>query len=222
MGHEPKIRPVIILAAQQKLPELAWIRALAKRAQPVVVLDGIDGDAGALERAGAYVVRHSVPLGIGRCMKSGINACLLQWPGCPGALLVGTELEFPLEWIKPMLQAMRESPMTLSLGIAPLTADTPKRQARDCRWAARLFSLINGTRLADVRPALRAAPAALLPRLAVAGGHGVPLRRHGHGHTAGRAFALCDRSSAAKADPLVFHGVDVGAVFAFIAGFLWR
>ena len=42
MGHEPKIRPVIILAAQQKLPELAWIRALAKRAQPVVVLDGID------------------------------------------------------------------------------------------------------------------------------------------------------------------------------------
>lgn len=172
MGHEPKTRPVMILAAQQGLPALSWIRALAKRVQPVVVLDGLGGDAGALERAGAHVVRHSVPLGIGRCMKSGLNACLLRWPDCPGALLAATEDAFPLEWIKPMIQSMRESPMTLSLGIAPLTADTPKRQARDRRWAARLFSLINGTRLSDVRPALRAAPAALMPRLAVAPGEG--------------------------------------------------
>ncbi len=172
MGHEPKTRPVMILAAQQKLPPIPWIRALAKRVQPVVVLDGLDGDAAGMERAGAYVVRHSVPLGIGRCMKSGINACLLQWPDCPGAILTGTEDEFPLEWIRPLLQSMRESPMTLSLGITPLTQDIPKRQARDRRWSARLFSLINGTRLADVRPALRAAPASLLPRLAVAPGEG--------------------------------------------------
>lgn len=84
MGHEPKTRPVLILAAQQGMPGLPWIRALAKRVQPVVVLDGLSGDTGSLERAGAHVVRHSVPLGIGRCMKSGLNACLLRWPDCPG------------------------------------------------------------------------------------------------------------------------------------------
>lgn len=95
MGHEPKIRPVIILAAQQKLPELAWIRALAKRAQPVVVLDGIDGDAGALERAGAYVVRHSVPLGIGRCMKSGLTPACCSGPAVRAPSLSARSLSSP-------------------------------------------------------------------------------------------------------------------------------
>lgn len=107
--------------------------------------------------------------------------------------------------------------MTLSLGIAPLTADTPKRQARTAAGQPGLFSLINGTRLADVRAGAAGGPAALLPQAGGCSGrrrglfaqHGFPRQGGQYAGEAGGAFALCDRSSAAKADPLVFHGVDV-------------
>ena len=165
-------KPVLILAAGQTLPDPAWIQKLSHQVQPIVVLDGLTADTTELERMGAHIVRHSVPLGTGRCVKSALNEALRQWPDCPGALLVRGEKPFPVEWIKPMTDSLEVTPDALVLGLSPITEDTPKRQMRDRVGSAKLYSLISGVKLSDVGPVLRAVPAALLPRLIVAPGEG--------------------------------------------------
>jgi len=170
MENIPTKEPVtLVWVAQEKLPPLAWVKSALLRVELLVVLDGICPDISAYEALGVRFLRHPVALGHGRSIKTALNDVLLRHPAGAGVLLCGSESAPPLPWLEPMMNALQEHPLSLSLGYAP-PGGLRGRAWWDRCFAPRIFSLVNGNQVQDVRAPLQAIPASLCPHFAVAPG----------------------------------------------------
>ena len=82
---------------------------------------------------GAKVAIHAVNMGKGRALKTGINACMLEWPDMSGIVTADADGQHTPTDILRLVDAMHEHPDTLILGSRAFTGNVPKKSL----WATR-------------------------------------------------------------------------------------
>ena len=89
---------------------------------------------------GAEVAVHTVNLGKGRALKTGINAALLRWPDLRAIVTADADGQHTPKDILRLIDAVDAHPNTLVLGSRKFTGDVPFKS----RWGNRItLSLIH-------------------------------------------------------------------------------
>ena len=107
---------------------------------------------------GAEVAVHTVNLGKGRALKTGINAALLAWPELQGIVTADADGQHTPTDIVRLIDALREHPDALVLGSRQFTGEVPFKS----RWGNRItrfvYALASGVHVGDTQTGLRALP----------------------------------------------------------------
>lgn len=162
-------RPQLILTARHRMPSAAWLSSLTGRVRPVVVNDGLPAGTEP-EVDGVLFLRHAVPLGTGRAVKTALNELLRRGEAENGVLLCSAEGEFAPEALDPMLEALKTQPEKMVMGIMATDEAATPAQKKERKLSSKLFTVINGGKVKEVRPCLRTLPASRVRALAVAPG----------------------------------------------------
>lgn len=169
MGDTQKA--VVLIPAykpDERLVEL--VGELVGKKLPVMLVDdgGQETYAGIFERCrelGAQVAVHSVNLGKGRALKTGINAALLAWPGLTGIVTADADGQHTPADILRLMEAMGEHPNALILGSREFSGDVPFKS----RWGNRItrfvYALASGVHVRDTQTGLRALPRCALEEM---------------------------------------------------------
>jgi len=164
-------KTVVLIPAykpDERLVELT--RELMGKGLPVMLVDdgGQEKYAGIFERCralGAQVAVHSVNMGKGRALKTGINAALLTWPDLRGIVTADADGQHTPADILRLIEAMDEHPNTLILGSREFSGDVPFKS----RWGNRItrfvYALASGVHVRDTQTGLRALPRCALEEM---------------------------------------------------------
>lgn len=166
----------LILPLRHSVPSPAWLDEVLSVCDVILVDDGMPAEKGAalaeLARPGVTLLRHALPLGHGRAVKTGLHALLAAFPSGAPAVIALADTYSPGADIAALLSAAEESPGALVVGIPPVK-EKLSRKTRLMNWlASTLFSLVQGKRPAEVRAPLRALPGGLIAPAAVLKGEG--------------------------------------------------
>ncbi len=162
--------PVILIPAykpDEKMIEL--IRQLqAERYSRIVVVDdgggaefaGIFAEAAAL---GCAVLTHSINMGKGRALKTGLNYCLAQQIAAAGVITADADGQHTCRDIGKLAAAMAENPDALVIGVRYFTGAVPLRNKTGNAITRLVFSLIHGQDVRDTQTGLRGIPFSHMP-----------------------------------------------------------
>ncbi|MBR3874036.1 MAG: bifunctional glycosyltransferase family 2/GtrA family protein [Clostridia bacterium] len=115
---------------------------------------------------GAKVVVHAVNMGKGRALKTGINACLLEWPDLSGIITADADGQHTPKDILRLVEAMHEHPDTLILGSRAFTGNIPKKSLWGNKITRTVYALVSGIRVSDTQTGLRGLPVCAFPAMA--------------------------------------------------------
>ena len=119
---------------------------------------------------GAEVAVHTVNLGKGRALKTGINAALLRWPDLRAIVTADADGQHTPKDILRLIDAVDEHPNTLVLGSRRFTGDVPFKSRWGNRITRTVYGLASGVRVYDTQTGLRALPrCALLEMMRIDG-----------------------------------------------------
>ena len=119
---------------------------------------------------GAEVAVHTVNLGKGRALKTGINAALLRWPDLRAIVTADADGQHTPKDILRLIDAVDEHPDTLVLGSRRFTGDVPFKSRWGNRITRAVYGLASGVRVYDTQTGLRALPrCALLEMMRIDG-----------------------------------------------------
>jgi len=119
-----------------------------------------------------HVLKHSVNLGKGRALKTGINYFLSELPGLDGLVTADADGQHKAEDIVRVAQALQASGGAVVLGARTFAANVPLRSRFGNGLTRHIFGFVTGVKLADTQTGLRAFPRNLLPELMVLEGEG--------------------------------------------------
>ena len=119
---------------------------------------------------GAEVAVHTVNLGKGRALKTGINAALLRWPDLRAIVTADADGQHTPKDILRLIDAVDAHPNTLVLGSRKFTGDVPFKSRWGNRITRTVYGLASGVRVYDTQTGLRALPrCALLEMMRIDG-----------------------------------------------------
>ena len=122
------------------------------------------------QELGAEVAVHTVNLGKGRALKTGINAALLRWPDLRAIVTADADGQHTPKDILRLIDAVDEHPNTLVLGSRRFTGDVPFKSRWGNRITRTVYGLASGVRVYDTQTGLRALPrCALLEMMRIDG-----------------------------------------------------
>ena len=112
-----------------------------------------------------HVLRHSVNVGKGAALKTGINFILCSLPDCVGVVTADADGQHHPEDVRKVAAALLAQPDCLILGVRQFGGNVPLR-SRFGNQATRLtFFLATGQKLSDTQTGLRGIPRQVLPAL---------------------------------------------------------
>ncbi|MDO5378377.1 MAG: bifunctional glycosyltransferase family 2/GtrA family protein [Clostridia bacterium] len=164
-------KAVVLIPAykpDERLVEL--VRELLGERLPVMLVDdgGQETYAEIFTRCremGAQVAVHSVNMGKGRALKTGINAALLAWPDLTGIVTADADGQHTPADILRLIEAMGAHPNALILGSREFSGDVPFKS----RWGNRItrfvYALASGVNVRDTQTGLRALPRCALEEM---------------------------------------------------------
>ena len=107
---------------------------------------------------GAEVAVHTVNLGKGRALKTGINAALLRWPELRAIVTADADGQHTPKDILRLIDAVDAHPNTLVLGSRKFTGDVPFKSRWGNRITRTVYGLASGVHIYDTQTGLRALP----------------------------------------------------------------
>ena len=167
-----KLSGIIVLIPAYKpdarLVEL--VRELRDRQLDVMLVDDGGQEAFApifaqCRELGAEVAVHTVNLGKGRALKTGINAALLRWPELRAIVTADADGQHTPKDILRLIDAVDEHPNTLVLGSRKFTGDVPFKSRWGNRITRTVYGLASGVRIYDTQTGLRALPRCALDEM---------------------------------------------------------
>ena len=167
-----KLSGIIVLIPAYKpdarLVEL--VRELRDRQLDVMLVDDGGQEAFApifaqCRELGAEVAVHTVNLGKGRALKTGINAALLRWPDLRAIVTADADGQHTPKDILRLIDAVDEHPDTLVLGSRKFTGDVPFKSRWGNRITRTVYGLASGVRIYDTQTGLRALPRCALDEM---------------------------------------------------------
>ncbi len=115
--------------------------------------------------AGAQVAVHSVNLGKGRALKTGINETLLRWPDVSCIVTADADGQHTVHDILRVAEASAIHPDDLILGARKFSGDVPFKS----RWGNRItrfvYRLASGNPVTDTQTGLRGLPKSALEQM---------------------------------------------------------
>lgn len=167
----PSQTGAVILPMQQQPVSLAWAQEVLRQCPLILISDGLDDayqpQLRQLESMGCVLLYHAVPLGLGRCIKTGLQYYQGHYPQGIGVVISGQREPFALDDLPQMLRSLTENPLSMTLGVAPHTRDTSINRRIEYWLCRQLFAVVCGKRMQNVRSPLRSLPMSLLPKAAV-------------------------------------------------------
>ena len=104
---------------------------------------------------GAEVAVHTVNLGKGRALKTGINAALLRWPDLRAIVTADADGQHTPRDILRLIDAVDAHPNTLVLGSRKFTGDVPFKSRWGNRITRTVYGLASGVHIYDTQTGLR-------------------------------------------------------------------
>ena len=154
----------------------SWAQEILRRCPLILVSDGLEPEEEPalqeLQALGCILLRHAVPLGLGRCVKTGIHYYLSHYPDGKGVILSGQEEGFAPVDLDGMLQALSDTPLSMTLGVSPPPENIPWKRRAEYWICRQLFAVVCGKKLRDVRAPLGARPRSVVERAVVLAGGG--------------------------------------------------
>ena len=166
---------VLIPAYKPDARLIELVRELRDRQLDVMLVDDGGQEAFApifaqCRELGAEVAVHTVNLGKGRALKTGINAALLRWPDLRAIVTADADGQHTPKDILRLIDAVDEHPDTLVLGSRRFTGDVPFKSRWGNRITRAVYGLASGVRVYDTQTGLRALPrCALLEMMRIDG-----------------------------------------------------
>lgn len=171
MSTENKRAVVLIPAYKPDERLIALTQELLESKLDVMLVD--DGGQKAFEHIfeacralGAKVAVHAVNMGKGRALKTGINACLLEWPDLFGVVTADADGQHTPKDILRLIDALYEHPDKLVLGSREFTGDVPFKSRWGNRITRAVYALASGVHVGDTQTGLRALPRCALEEMA--------------------------------------------------------
>lgn len=171
MSTENKHAVVLIPAYKPDERLIALTQELLESKLDVMLVD--DGGQKAFEHIfeacralGAKVAVHAVNMGKGRALKTGINACLLEWPDLFGVVTADADGQHTPKDILRLIDALYEHPDKLVLGSREFTGDVPFKSRWGNRITRAVYALASGVHVGDTQTGLRALPRCALEEMA--------------------------------------------------------
>lgn len=170
MSNKPRIA-VLIPAYKPDERLITLTQELLESKLDVMLVD--DGGQKAFEHIfeacralGAKVAVHAVNMGKGRALKTGINACLLEWPDLFGVVTADADGQHTPKDILRLIDALYEHPDKLVLGSREFTGDVPFKSRWGNRITRTVYTLVSGVHVGDTQTGLRALPRCALEAMA--------------------------------------------------------
>ena len=120
----------------------------------------------ACRQLGAKVAVHAVNMGKGRALKTGINACMIEWPDMTGIVTADADGQHTPTDILRLLEAMEQHPDKLILGSRAFTGNVPKKSLWGNKITRAVYALASGVKVGDTQTGLRALPRIALEAMA--------------------------------------------------------
>ena len=120
----------------------------------------------ACRQLGAKVAVHAVNMGKGRALKTGINACMIEWPDMTGIVTADADGQHTPTDILRLLEAMEQHPDKLILGSRAFTGNVPKKSLWGNKITRAVYALVSGIRVGDTQTGLRGLPVCALEAMA--------------------------------------------------------
>ena len=164
MNSTEKNRAVVLIPAYKPDERLVTLTdELIGHGLDVMLVDDGGGETFApiFERCralGAQVAVHTVNLGKGRALKTGINAALQAWPELSGIVTADADGQHTVSDILRLIEAMDAHPNTLVLGSREFTGDVPFKSRWGNRITRAVYALASGIHVRDTQTGLRALP----------------------------------------------------------------
>ena len=161
---------VLIPAYKPDARLVELVRELRDRQLDVMLVDDGGQEAFApifaqCRELGAEVAVHTVNLGKGRALKTGINAALLRWPELRAIVTADADGQHTPKDILRLIDAVDEHPNTLVLGSRKFTGDVPFKSRWGNRITRTVYGLASGVRIYDTQTGLRALPRCALDEM---------------------------------------------------------
>ena len=173
MKSEQPVRHVVLIPAYRPPASLiTLVRELSGRGVPAILL--VDDGSGAafqpvFEQAaqfpGVQVLRHTVNLGKGAALKTGIGYALREFPGLIGIVTADADGQHHPDDIERVAAGLLENPAALIMGSRRFDGRVPLRSRFGNIMTRKLMQLAIGGSLQDTQTGLRGIPAALATRL---------------------------------------------------------
>ncbi len=163
----------VLIPAYQPGPQLELlVNDLLELGCPaIVVVDDGSGSAckeiftGIALPGRVWVVRHTVNLGKGAALKTGMNHVLVHFPGCCGMVTAAADGQHHPEDIPRVAAHLRENPEALVMGVREFGQFVPWRSRIGNRASRMVMRALTGQKLSDTQTGLPGIPARLIPHL---------------------------------------------------------
>jgi glycosyltransferase involved in cell wall biosynthesis len=112
-----------------------------------------------------HLLAHSVNLGKGAALKTGLNYALVKCPGCRGVVTADSDGQHHPDDIVHVADAIPADGNALVLGVRSFGGSVPLRSRFGNNLTRGLMRIMVGQNLADTQTGLRGIPARLIPHL---------------------------------------------------------
>ena len=173
MKSEQPVRHAVLIPAYRPPASLiTLVRELSGRGVPAILL--VDDGSGpafhsifeqAAQFPGVQVLRHTVNLGKGAALKTGIRHALREFPGLIGIVTADADGQHHPEDIERVAAGLLENPAALVMGCRRFDGRVPLRSRVGNILTRKLMQMAIGGSLQDTQTGLRGIPAALAARL---------------------------------------------------------
>jgi putative flippase GtrA len=173
MKSEQPVRHAVLIPAYRPPASLVnLVRELSGRGVPAILL--VDDGSGPafhsiFEQAGQFpgvhMLRHTVNLGKGAALKTGIHHALHEFPDLIGIVTADADGQHHPEDIERVAAGLLESPAALIMGSRRFDGRVPLRSRVGNILTRKLMQMVIGGSLQDTQTGLRGIPAALAARL---------------------------------------------------------
>lgn len=171
------MKPSILIPAYKPDHQmLIVIRELfARDFKRIIVVDDGSGEAftavfAEAEAMGCRILRHTVNMGKGRALKTGLNDAINIGYADLGVITADADGQHTPPDIEKIAQAMAAEPDAMVLGVRQFVGVVPLRNRIGNSITRFVFTLINGERVQDTQTGLRGIPLQHMPLLLTLGG----------------------------------------------------
>lgn len=163
--HSESSRIIVLIPAYKPDERLVTlVRELLSRKYEVLTIDDGGGQKylplfDQCMQNGAKVVRHSVNMGKGRALKTGLNAIVLEGTaGLLGVITADADGQHTPDDIDKVAEAMREQTKKFVLGSRAFTGNVPFKSRAGNAITRVVYTLASGVKVHDTQTGLRGLP----------------------------------------------------------------